>query len=244
MTQNLMLKNKTLQYLILILVVVLIGGYFIWQGKFKQEPSNQSNNTNQSLGVERFFEFKVVDQTLANDLKNKYYVDFSQMKTILEKDNKNTDALKEMAKIKKYIGDYEGAREILLYAEEISPLNYTIPQSLADLCQNFIKDYTCAEDAYKRAIDKCVGKSETDCSLLYLDLSDLYYNNFSDKKIETEKVLLEGLKALPDNLNLLSYLANYYKKEGNVAKAKEIYNKILKLDPQNEAVKRELERLL
>lgn len=238
-----MLKNKFIQYTVLILIVVLIGGYFIWQIKVKQRQEQANINNAPKTGIDRFFEFKVLDQKLSSEEKNKYYTDFLNYQEIIKKDAKNTDALKEMAKIKKYIGDYEGARDILLYAEEISPLNYTIPQSLGDLCQNFIKDYSCAENVYKQAIDKCVGKTETDCSLLYLNLSDLYYNNFSDKKTEAEKVLLEGLEALPNNLNLLSYLANYYKKEGNIAKAKEIYNKILKLDPANDAVKRELENL-
>ncbi|MFH0820017.1 MAG: tetratricopeptide repeat protein [bacterium] len=244
-----MSKNKLIQYIVLILVIIIIGGYFVWQGKFKQEPNNQSNSTNQSLGVERFFEFKVLDQTLSTELKNKYYGDFSQMKAVLEKDNKNTDALKEIAKIKTYIGDYEGAREIYLYAEAISPLNYTIPASLADLCHNFIKDYTCAEDAYKRAIDKCVGKTETDCSLIYMNLYDLYYNIRHDNAL-AENILKEGLVKLPDNVNLPTSLANHYKKIGDNAKAKEIYEKILKLDPKDEnikavqeAVRREMENL-
>lgn len=238
-----MSKNKLIQYAVLILVVVLIGGYFIWQNQIKQRQEQTNINSSPKTGIDRFFEFKVSDQNLTAEEKNKYYADFLNYEEAVKKDPKQTDALKEMAKIKKYIGDYEGARNILTYSEEISPLNYTIPASLGDLCQNFIKDYSCAEDAYKRAIDECVGKTATDCSLLYINLSDLYYNNFPDKKAEGEKNLLDGLDKLPDNLNLLSYLANYYKKEGNVAKAKEIYNKILKLDPANDAVKRELENL-
>ena len=160
--------------------------------------------------------------------------------------------------IKKFFGDYLGARDAWEYASLIRPQNSTSFANLGGLYGLYLKDFPKAEFNYKKAIENSPGDI-----YLYTSLADLYLNTSpdlvsKDRDLSGERPDLEGgrsglesavaiiqsgLTANPDNITLLSYLARFYKEQGNFPKALEYYQKVLVLDPSNQAVKAEIEAL-
>src|SRR3989344_2866132 len=88
-------------------------------------------------------------------------------------------------------------------------------------------DYQGAADVWTY-----VGEIRPENSLSFANLGDLHTH-----------FLVDGLNYNPDSHDLMTLLASYYRDNGNKEKAIEYFNKVLKLNPDNEAVKRELERL-
>jgi len=170
----------------------------------------------------------------------------------------NLDGWLRVGVIKKFFGDYLGARDAWEYASLIRPQNSTSFANLGGLYGLYLKDFPKAEFNYKKAIENSPGDI-----YLYTSLADLYLNTSpdlvsKDRDLSGERPDLEGgrsglesavaiiqsgLTANPDNITLLSYLARFYKEQGNFPKALEYYQKVLVLDPSNQAVKAEIEAL-
>lgn len=135
------------------------------------------------------------------------------------------------------LGDNEGT--ILAYRASLSVLlnNIVALNNLANAYKE-VDDYKNAERAYLKAISVSPGEVTT-----YRSLSDLYLYNMPEKENDIQKIMDEGLKSLPENPDILSYLAVYYQNKGEKTKAIEYYERLVKVNPSNTAAKEELNKL-
>ena len=153
----------------------------------------------------------------------------------------NLDGWLRVGVIKKFFGDYLGARDAWEYASLIRPQNSTSFANLGGLYALYLKDYYKAELSYKKAIENSPGDI-----YLYTSLADLYSSSEPAGESRSNKIIKtieSGLSSNPDNQTLLSYLARFYKEQGNFSKALEYYQKVLALDPHNKAVAAEIDAL-
>jgi tetratricopeptide (TPR) repeat protein len=101
------------------------------------------------------------------------------------------------------------------------------------------KEYKKAESQYYTILkEKNYGDSS-----IYLKLYDLYKIDWQGKVTDSLGILLEGLVKIPNSEDLLSNLGEYYENAGDKKQAIDYYNKVLAIDPKNEAVKQTIERL-
>ena len=74
----------------------------------------------------------------------------------------------------------------------------------------------------------------------------MYRFHFDDKKDEIlDLVEIKGLAVNPNDLNMLIFLANYYRFDlEDLSRAETFYRQILEIDPKRQAVRVELLNLL
>lgn len=256
-------KNKKLilkALTILLFLVFLATGYyfFIFKDKIQQEfaDSNDRNKelTNESLVYPKpkeafslpkytgapigiISEDAIVSGTYSQETKFKLKNELSDIAEMLSYEPDNLENLLRAGVIKKFFGDYLGARDLWEYASLVRPKNSTSYANLAGLYALYISDFKKAEFNYKKAIENSPGDI-----YLYTGLADLYQNYALSEIVveEVEKTIKTGLGANPENTTLILYLARFYKERGEISRAIEFYEKVLKLDPENEAVKNEI----
>ena len=239
-------KSSSIIWVVVFLLVIGVVSYYLW-------PKLEQGEKDDLLTL------KIINQNLTQEQIEKYTNEFEAIKLALEEDPAVFHAVLEkkdigdyqgsteifyyllqLGMIKKYVGDYKGAEAIWIKVGEISPQNSTSFGNLADLYTNFMKDYDKAIPAYQTAIANSLGES----------LNIGYYRNFYyfylynlEDKTNAEKVLLEGMENNSENSELLILLASFYRDNGNKAKAIEYYQKALELDPADESVQKEIEKL-
>src|SRR3989339_44291 len=133
--------------------------------------------------------------------------------------------------------DYPGAIESYKKSYEFNPNSMIALNNLGDIYTR-MENYSKAEEMYLESIGKF-----SDYTQSYYALIDLYRNYMQEKKENIEKVLLKGLEGLPNDQNLLSLLAGYYRETKQIDKAIVIYEKILALRPNDLLIKEEIENL-
>ena len=139
--------------------------------------------------------------------------------------------------IKKSFNDYEGARDAWEYANILYPSNGLSFANLGNLYGFYLHDNEKAEASFKKAISNDAYQPG-----YYLGLADFYKNVYMAKKSETPKVLLEGMNIIKD-VNLVLYLASYYRDEGDKTNALKYYQEVLKISPDQSGVQAEIDRL-
>ncbi len=140
--------------------------------------------------------------------------------------------------LKKGVGDYEGARDVFIYAGQLRPQSSTSFANLADLYAYFLNDPLKAEESIKKAI----ANDPNDYNLR-LALADIYRYKFPERPGAYEQTMLEAMAKFPDNPNLIAPLAGYFRDTNQTAKAIEWYEKLVKLSPDNAEAKADLAEL-
>ena len=135
------------------------------------------------------------------------------------------------------LGDEEGAIRGYRASLALFPNNTLILNNIATSYKD-LGDYKKAEAAYKKIIELSPGTIDA-----YRKLADLYLIPQVNKKDKVIPTLEIGLQAVPNAPDLLSYLAVYYKDEKEYVKAIEYYEKLLKVNPGNEAARQDLNTL-
>ncbi|MBI2023187.1 tetratricopeptide repeat protein [Candidatus Giovannonibacteria bacterium] len=235
------------------------AGYFIWGGGRLYSPKNaertaeeqelvETINENGELILEEVekadlpvpdLDRKVtITANLPEDQKIKMTDKIKEISGILKKDPTLADSWIELGGLYQVAGDYEGAALVWEYAGAIKPKNYISFNNLGFLYRYYLKNPQLAEKNFLRA-----SANKPDLVASYRELSDLYRYDFKAKSGEADDILLAGLEKNPNNLDLLIYLAGYYRDTGNNAKARKYYEKALSLDPGNSAIARELQEL-
>lgn len=224
------MKSKKTELIISLLIFVLVIGamvYYFWPKQVAEEENG-------------LLSFKIVKQDLSEEEKTDYLNKFHEAKESLEQNPDQFDLWLSLGMLKKYVGDYEGAEKVWIHVGEIRPKNSISFGNLADLYTNFLKDYNKAIIAYQTAIANSTGEAGN--FRFYRDFFELYRSYLNDKAA-AEGILLEGIEKNPANPELPILLAGFYRDEGNKEKAIEYFEKALELDPQDELVKAELEKL-
>ncbi len=223
------MRSRKISLIISILILLIVIGaiiYYLWPQKEQEEVD--------------LFEFKVLTKDLDNQLIERYANQFDLVKQAIEKNPDYLNAWLQLGMIKKTIGDYRGAEKAWVKAGEIRPKNSTSFGNLADLYANFLQDYDKAIIAYQTAITNSEGEAKN--ASFYRNFYYFYLYNLGDKT-KAEQTLLEGIENNPASSELVVLLASFYQDEGNVSKAIEYYEKALALDPKDEVVEEELEKL-
>ena len=142
---------------------------------------------------------------------------------IVKKLTKNLDNEQDWLNLsvyRKMLGDYEGAVQVLDYIIVSWPSDYAPYNNLADLYQFYIKNYPLAEKNWLKVIEL-----KPDYLQAYENLYGLYKDLYKEKQTLTLSTLLKGLDANPKSVDLMVYIARYYRTTGNNAQAKAYYNK-------------------
>lgn len=128
-------------------------------------------------------------------------------------------------------GDLEGSKEQYLREKELNPNDAVLYNNLGNIYRDNA-EYQNAVDSYQKSID--LDKSQLN---VYVNLANLYIYVLQKPEMGYG-VYLKGIENSPNNKeSLLLTLANAYRDGGLKDKAREAYNEILKINPDNETVK-------
>lgn len=182
--------------------------------------------------------FKITNQSLTPEVVQLFQQRFTETKDRLKGNPDSFSDWLYLGVLKKGVGDYEGARDVWIYAGQIRPQSSTPFANLADLYAYFLNDPQKAE----ANINKAIVNGPNDYNL-YLAKADIYRYKFPGKELLYESTMLEAIQKFPDNPNLIAPLAAYYRDTNQTDKAIEWYEKLLKLVPDNQAAKDDLAEL-
>jgi tetratricopeptide (TPR) repeat protein len=137
----------------------------------------------------------------------------------LAKDPYDFNALIGLALVYQGAGDYSKSNEILKYASVLYPHNTVSYVNLANLNDQYLKNYSVAEGFYLMAI----ANQSTNVSL-YQDLAEMYQYRYMAKARQIPAILRQGIAANPTAINLEVSLARYYKSIGRLSDANAEYD--------------------
>ncbi|OHA06592.1 MAG: hypothetical protein A2934_04755 [Candidatus Sungbacteria bacterium RIFCSPLOWO2_01_FULL_47_10] len=208
--------------------------------------SNEPKNVSQTSKLPPYSGFPVgiihEDPAVAGiypeETKNKLAEELSGLAALLSENPDSLDSWLRAGVIKKFFGDYAGARDAWEYAGVVSPLNFVSFFNLGGLYAYYLKDNKKAELNYFTAIEN--GSNDP---MGYTALADFYKDAYPEKSGSVPGVIEKGIAANPTETGLPFYLANYYKNSGEISKAIEYFEKVLLLDPGNSIAASELETL-
>ena len=123
---------------------------------------------------------------------------------------------------RKMLGDYAGAVQILDYIVVSWPSDYAPYNNLADLYQFYIKNYPLAEKNWLKVIEL-----KPDYLQAYENLHSLYKDLYQEKQAQSLPILLQGLKANPQSIDLMVFIARYYKSLGDKDNTQVYYSKAI-----------------
>ena len=235
--------NKSKLWGLIPLAIIIFGGVWLWWSQ--ADTANTNSDKSQAELLASMTDFKVVREDISDEKIDQYFLTFDKAKDIFLADpsaKTNFTILMTMANIKNALGDYEGTLEILLYNyNNFEKNSYVLNGNIAHIYNYFLPDYEQAEFFYNEAL-----KSESIASAneytYYAELYDLYYYNLEDKE-KSEEVIDRAIEAMPEEVSVYFLAGDHYKREGDKAKARQYFNKILELDPSNEGAKQILNNL-
>ena len=227
-----MSKSKIISLIILILIILGIGSYFLF---FNQKL------TNEEIRTEDLLAFNNKDEKLSQTMLDKYFQEFSWAKDKILKNEATfeTSSWLTIARLKKYMKDYEGAEQVYLYVIKIDVMNYAPEANLADLYGNYLNNWEKAVGHYWLAVSK-TGQNKETALFFYRNLADIYASKLGDKKSEFEtKILTVLAKDYSQSVDFLTMLAKYYKDIGEKNKAISYLEKALAMNPPNAPIIRD-----
>jgi tetratricopeptide (TPR) repeat protein len=219
-----MLGKKAKIIIVIVAVVLILGGLLAWQTWRWQGKIGDLKNYVVSL-----FSGEKAEELPAN-IKEAYEK--------LKQDPTNADAYLVLTAWKREKGDVVGAIKLYEAALQVRPTDTLLLSNVAELYTRN-NQYDKSEAAYLKII-------ETNPKWLsaYRSLVDLYHYQIPDKRAEIPGILEKGIKNNPEvEAEFVGQLAVYYKEFGPKEEAIKWYEKLVKLSPDNEAAKSDLEEL-
>ena len=227
-----MKKLKSIFFVSIIFLGLIIVLYYLFLNK-NAEDIGINTNINK---VDDLFAISLPDVFSESQIKR-----FNDQRDILkakyDESDLDVDFWIGMGNLYKVAGDYNRSAKAYIESALIGPENSVSYVNLARLYDKEIKDYVMAEEYYKKAIEN----KPTD-EWLYIDLGKVYKYRL-DIPEKQEEILLEGEKVIENNINIIRELSRVYSDSGNVKKAIEYLEKVIKVNPNNESLKKELEEL-
>jgi tetratricopeptide (TPR) repeat protein len=102
-----------------------------------------------------------------------------------------------------------------------------------------LEEYERASDFYEEALNKTTNPEERLTLYLNLAMTKIYIHKY----VEARNICDHALHLDPDNIKGLYRRGLAFFEMGEFDKSREDFNRVLKIDPNNEASKRKLERL-
>ena len=135
--------------------------------------------------------------TISEISKQSYLKKIEELSTALKEDKELISHWLDLASYHRMAGDYDGAEKIWKYVTVIRPLAYAAYFNLGDLYGFYIKDNIEAEKYFLKALDVEPGSISG-----YLTVSDFYNEVYTEKAGQAKKILQDGLKQKPNDINL------------------------------------------
>jgi tetratricopeptide (TPR) repeat protein len=215
-------KNKSLLTVIIVLLVLIVVGYFAYsKGYFSYWQNETDNITNQDQ-KNSDEEIKFTEEEV------KQYEQYLQdaLPLILAGDNGNKES-------------YLKAIELYEKAAAIGNNNVWIPFLNIGNVYRKMGEYDKAEEAYNKALEISKYGSET----VYLQKIDLYQYYLKKSNEDIIKIYEESLSTLVDNGNIVVRYSGFLRDIGENEKALEYYKILLDRFPENELYKEEIAKL-
>jgi len=225
--------NKKAKIIIQIIVITLLLGGVIFY--FTHQTIKEPSVTPELITIH----FEPAPD-LSPSIKEKYFQQFKRTNQYLRENPDDINGWLTLGSIMKGIKNYQEAEKIWLYTIEKWPDHPIAYANLGDLYWHFLKNYSKAEWAFQKAIEK--SEHYPAQPFYYRNLFELYYYSLKNNQL-AEKTLLEALEKYPEETDFLNLLGNFYKKTNQPEKAKEYFEKSLKIDPHQSEIKKELENL-
>jgi tetratricopeptide (TPR) repeat protein len=211
--------KKRLPVIIVAIVFVVLLGVFVWKSNIKEEQLNWTSTENLNL---------------SNAEKDKY----QETVVKLEQDEKDPEALINLARLRNWGGDPEGAIKIYLEALAMRPSDTLILNNLADVYYS-IGDYKKAEEMYLTII-----KNNPKWVSAYRELVNIYRFKLKDKSSQIPIILNKGLEANPEaGEDFYAMLGVYYQEAADKENAIKYFEKVLEANPQNTGAASALQEL-
>lgn len=232
-----LVESITRKQKIIVLSILVFAAVFLLYQTFWQRSISDSELEGMKNSI--LADPKVSSEHLTEAQKSQFLQDFQQGKDMVLKSNFDSlQGLNGLALAKQRLGDFEGAVVAWRYANLIRPKNSLSFANLAALYQYDLKQYDRAEKNYLISLANDPGDIPT-----IRNFFELYFYSFKDNK-KAEALLL---KAIADNPNKIGDLypltGRFYADIGLPEKAIEYYQKALDANPNNQAIRKEIERL-
>ena len=229
-----MSKKKILVISILMGLIILGGAavFYFW-------PKSGAENNQVKAGFTLNGPIDYAKYEKLGLKKGQIDVLFEKMKKLdesLKQRPNDYDDLIQLGGFEKILKEYDAALKTYEQAILAFPDYGVAYAETADLYIYPLGRFDEAEDYLKKAIERMPYRSD-----YYRWLADLYVSEFPDKKSEIEPLMLSGVKEAPENAtNFYRYLIEFFRQEGNYQKAIDYAKKSLKLNPQEEILKKTL----
>lgn len=232
------MKNNKIKLILTIIIILGIAGGLGYYFYLQLNPP-------QSARQKEIKEITTLNLNNKNDLTleliEKIKASFDkEAQTILANPNSANAywSLLAIGSIKQQVADYAGAKQAWLLAAELQPKAYPPYGNLGHLYFRYFQDYPNAEKNYLKAIE-----NNPQAVSYYGELYQIYHYFYKNDTKADESILLQGLVANPDNIEILMDLGSYYKDKDQAQKAIQAFEKILQLDAKNDFAKQMLAEL-
>lgn len=232
-----MTKQNKLGFLLF--VIILIGSILYFSYPYIK---NKIEGKKEEDLITRITSFQIMDPAMDKESADSYQQAFNKRKDFFLANIGKEEtfyALIDMGVYKEAVDDYKGAEEVWLYVREMVPVSYVVNGNLARLYHHNLNDYTKAEQFYLKALEP---SDVINPYLYYNGLYELYRYKLNDQA-KTEDILNQAMEKLPEDINTFLLAAGYYKDIGDIAKARELYDKALEINPDSLVAKKGLEDL-
>lgn len=221
------MNKKSIILVVLVVILVAAAGIGYWLKLGVKTPKKDTTN-----------DLIIKDNRLSEAQLTQIKSDFETQKGSIAKDQNDFNAWISMGLLKKSVNDFEGARDAWIKAGEIRPTNSLSFANLGDLYSNFLNQPQEAEKVLLIA-----QKNDPSWAQVYTTLADLYRFKLSNKQVEAESILLEGLKNTNNDSSIVAYLAGFYKDTKNYSKALIYFKQMLINRPNDQTIKDEIASL-
>ena len=170
-------------------------------------------------------------KVFTEEQKQRIYETLQSHALAVKSDSNYFNGWMQIGILKKTIGDFEGARDAWEYAGVIQPGNSLSFANLGELYWRYLHLYLKSEENLKISI-----KHKPDDVQTYLTLAELYHYSLKEKYDLSDDVLLDGLKANPNNGTLMRRLAYLYEQREEYNLAIEWWEKVLEQSPDDQSI--------
>ena len=143
---------------------------------------------------------------LHKDARRAININIDTLHERLKIDPKSIDSWLDLALQYKAINDVEGAEEVWKYLTLAAPKNAISLYNLGYLYHITLKDYVKSEEYYEKAL-----AIDPNQEIYYNGLHELYRYSYKQETNEAVDILKQGIKQLPNSINLVLTLAGYYR---------------------------------
>ncbi|OGY47730.1 MAG: hypothetical protein A2840_01065 [Candidatus Buchananbacteria bacterium RIFCSPHIGHO2_01_FULL_47_11b] len=223
-------KGQTSAFFILAVIVIIALGF----GLRALRTQDSDGGKSEQLQAQDYY-----NQGRSNETIDKMVARINELKTSLEADPSDYEALNELGIIYQLLGETQLALQTFELAATEWPDEGLVRANMAELYLYEFKDIQRAEELYREAIEK--GPPRTDW---YRALADLWISEFPEKIGEVESLMLEGTERIEfRKREFYTYLIDFFWSQKDFDKAIEYTKKAIQESPDDDLLQDTLRQL-